>query len=136
MIRKLPRPTEHAEQVAVIQWAELQLNVYPELWLLHAIPNAGAGAQRGQAGKMKAEGVKPGVPDLALPVRRAGILGGAFAVSSGLYIEMKRIGEKATPAQRAWLEALKEQGFETHVAQGADEAIALLRKYLSRPRAK
>ena len=81
-VRKLPHPTEHQEQCAVVQWAALQHGRYPELALLYAIPNAGAGAQRGQAGKMKAEGVKPGVPDLCLPVRRG--------KCSGLYIEMKR----------------------------------------------
>lgn len=124
--RKLPRPTEHQEQVAVMAWAGYCEKTWPELSLLHAIPNAGAGAQRGQAGKMRAEGVKRGVPDLCLPVKRK-----AF---SGLYIEMKRAGESCTVDQLAWGEALRAQGFKFEVAHGADIAIARLKAYLTLPK--
>lgn len=123
--RKLPPATEHDEQVRVIEWARWHESKWPELALLHAIPNAGAGAQRGQAGKMKAEGVKPGVPDLCLPVRRKGY--------SGVYIEMKRVGGKLSPEQFTWLAALADQGFHACTAYGADQAINVLREYLTWP---
>ena len=40
--------------------------------------------------KAQAEGVKSGVPDLCLPVRRAAFFNGAFAGHLGLYIELKK----------------------------------------------
>lgn len=126
LVRKFPHPTEHAEQSALIEWHELAQAKWPELSLLHAIPNAGAGAQKGQAGKMRAEGVKKGVPDLSLPVRRAH--------ASGLYIEMKRIGGEIAVEQRAWLAALKEQGFETVIAYGMESAVDAIERYLKSPK--
>ena len=72
--------SEHEHQKAVIEWAEVKSGQYPELRLLYAIPNGGH-RHKAVAAKLKAEGVKPGVPDLCLPVRR-----GEY---SGLYIEMK-----------------------------------------------
>ncbi len=126
-VLKPPTPTEHEEQVAVIRWHELAQSKWPELKFLHAIPNAGAGAQRGQAGKMKAEGVKPGVPDLFLPVRRAH--------AAGLYIEMKRVGAPGpSNHQVEWLLGLQGQGFSTHVCHGAGAAIDLITNYLKRPK--
>ena len=76
------RSPEHDAQVAVIQWWAYAHKGFglPE-FALFAVPNAGAGAQRGQAGKMKAEGARSGIPDLLLPVAR-----GAYR---GLCIEMK-----------------------------------------------
>ena len=116
--------TEHEEQVTVVQWAAAHERTEPRLKLLHAIPNAGAGAQKGQAGKMRAEGVKAGVPDLCLPVEdpRRG---------TGLYIEMKRrTGGRTSPAQQWWHDALREQGYRVEVCAGADEAIEVLRDHL------
>jgi hypothetical protein len=116
--------TEHAEQVALIQWAERSLRIYPELRWLHAIPNAGAGAQRGQAGKMKAEGAKPGVPDLCLPVPR-----GPF---HGAYLEMKRVsGSRTSPEQREWAEYLTGAHYAHSIARGFEEARAFLIAYLT-----
>ena len=70
--------TEHQIQTCVMEWAEGQLIQHPELKMLYAIPNGGArNAITGAL--LKAEGVKPGVPDLCLPVAR-----GKY---HGLYIE-------------------------------------------------
>ncbi|MCP4524541.1 MAG: VRR-NUC domain-containing protein, partial [Aestuariibacter sp.] len=71
---------EHQHQTALINWARNNERDFPELALLHAIPNGG---KRGKkvAMDMKAEGLKPGVPDLCLPVARMGY--------HGMYIEMK-----------------------------------------------
>lgn len=113
---------EHTEQVAVIQWAELSLGRYPELELLHAIPNGGH-RRPGVAGKLRAEGVRRGVPDLCLPVARGG--------AHGLYIEMKAPGGRERPEQRWWRERLCEQGYRSVVCVGADEAICALVAYLA-----
>jgi hypothetical protein len=116
-------PTEHEEQVALFEWAERKLSLYPELAFLFAIPNAGAGAQRGQAGKMKAEGVKPGVPDLFLPIARNGYY--------GCFIEMKRIkGSRTDPEQTDWLFNLHLQGYFTAVCKGCEQAQKVLVAYL------
>ena len=73
--------TEHAHQTAVMCWAAINRATYPELVLLHAIGNGG---ERNVivASRMKAEGVKAGIPDLHLPVARRGYI--------SLYIEMKK----------------------------------------------
>lgn len=64
----------------------------PELARLFAIPNGG---QRDKitAGKLKAEGVKPGVPDIFLPVPRH--------VWAGLFVEMKRPKTTKAGARKA-----------------------------------
>ena len=38
---KLPVPSEHEEQRALVAWADLMANRFPQLRLLHAIPNGG-----------------------------------------------------------------------------------------------
>jgi hypothetical protein len=129
-------PTEHQEQVAVIQWAKAMHAVLPELKLLFAIPNGGMRPRlkifkkgktidispEGQ--KLHREGVQPGVPDLMLPVARHGF--------HGLFVEMKRKGESQSPAQEAWEALLLDQGYAVSVCRGADIAIAELSGYLSR----
>ena len=64
--------SEHQEQKALIQWARLNQQRFPELDLLFAIPNGGLRNIR-VARKLKSEGVKPGVSDLFLPVARKGV---------------------------------------------------------------
>lgn len=60
-------PTEHAEACALIKLVKLHENRYPALRYLYHTPNGG---QRNKiiAAKLKAEGVKTGVPDYLLPV--------------------------------------------------------------------
>ena len=127
--RSASLPTEHEEQVTVVQWAAAHEHVEPRLRMLFAIPNAGAGAQKGQAGKMRAEGVKAGVPDLCLPVRAP--YAKMYPPWSGLYIEMKRRkGGRTSPEQQWWHDALRGQGYRVEVCRGADAAIEVLRDYL------
>jgi hypothetical protein len=114
--------SEHDHQVSVIQWANIvSRSKYPELALLFAIPNAGAGAQSGQAGKMKAEGVKKGVPDLCLPVPKANY--------HGLFIEMKDLKKNARAEQMEWMAALSELGYCVALCRGVDEAMQVLKWY-------
>ena len=61
--------SESQEQQALFEWAELSKRCFPELELLFHVPNGGA-RSKATAGRLKAEGVKPGVPDLCLPVPR------------------------------------------------------------------
>lgn len=128
MIRKPSVPTEHHEQVAVMRWAALCADLHPDLRWLYAIPN-GARTSIGTARKLKAEGLKSGVPDLCLPVPR-----GVDHITryNGLYLELKRTrGGVVSATQREWHQALIERGYSVHVCRGATEAIHALCRYLN-----
>ena len=114
--------TEHQHQAALIKWARHQEREFPELALLHAIPNGGKRGPK-TARAMKAEGVKAGVPDLCLPVAR-----GPY---HGLYLELKTGSGRLTKDQTRWLGALAAQGFFASVAVGYHGAVGLIREYLS-----
>ena len=112
---------EDLEQAALISWAEAYERIYPELALLYHIPNGGK-RDRIVAAKLKAQGVKPGVPDLCLPVPR-----GKY---HGLYIEMKDGKNKTTESQNKWLAALSAQGYAVKVCYGCTAARESIEKYL------
>ncbi len=131
-------PTEHSEQAAVIQWAALQCGKWPALRLLYAIPNGaffGGEVKELKGGKkvplgairarrLKAEGLKEGVPDLCLPVPNS-------KHGHGLYIEMKRQTQgRASAEQEWWLAALQAAGYHTVLCHGATAAIEALRTWL------
>jgi hypothetical protein len=121
-------PTEHEEQVIVIDWWQYACKRYklPE-FALFAIPNAGAGAQSGQAGKMKAEGARPGIPDLCLALPR-----GEF---HGLYIEMKRRhGSRVSVEQREVMGYLTRAGYLCALCHGANAAIQAIENYAQAPK--
>ena len=90
--------SEHQEQSALIAWARMTESHWPELALLHAIPNGGW-RHPATGKKLKAEGLKPGVPDLCLPVARHGY--------NGLYLEIKSQKGRVRKEQRWWLEMIK-----------------------------
>jgi len=113
---------EHIIQAVLMVRIKSELEPrYPEVALLYAIPNGGH-RHISVAAKLKAEGVKRGVPDLCLPVAR----GGYF----GLYLEMKAEGGRVRPEQTGWLIALHEQGYLTHVSFSDDDAMANIKEYL------
>ena len=115
-------PTEAEEQITVISWAKAMEYKHPELALLHHCPNGGS-RHRVEAARLKAQGVKAGVPDLFLPVARNG--------KHGLFIEMKRRrGGRIEPEQKKWIAALLGQGYEVYVCKGADAAIETIKRYL------
>lgn len=119
----LPVPTESQEQKTLFRWADLMgSGKYPELQLLHHIPNGGS-RNKAEAHKLKAEGVKAGVPDICLPVPR-----GSY---HGLYIEMKRIrGGRISEEQRKWLKDLAKQGYRAQICRGWEEAAGTIKEYL------
>lgn len=73
MTRAMQGPCEEIEQTCLFRWAALESGAHPELALLHAIPNGGKWS-KSEAARMKAAGVKPGVPDMFLPVAREEML--------------------------------------------------------------
>jgi hypothetical protein len=120
--------SEHAHQSALFQWIAIApegAKRRPELNLLFAIPNGGD--RRPSVGaKMRAEGVKPGVPDLFLPVCRDG--------RAGLFIEMKAGNNAPSEKQKIWHLALMLQGYRVVVAYSWEEARDLLLEYLEQPK--
>lgn len=114
-------PTEHQEQVALFQWAGISERAYPELALLHAVPNGGS-RHPAEAKNLKAAGVKPGVPDICLPVPR-----GKY---HGLYIELKSAKGKLSEYQEKWISDLKGQGFRAVCCFGFEEARSIIMNYL------
>ena len=121
--------SEHAHQVDVIRWCRLNEGRFPALRWIFAIP-AGEHRHIAVANRLKAEGVKPGLPDLCLPVKRS--------IYGALWVEMKTPGHKPvrggkgglSDAQHAWRLHLLEAGYRHVVAYGADEAIREIEDYL------
>ena len=117
--------TEHQEQVSLFHWAAHMSGKYPELRLMYAIPNGGL-RNPVVAKKLKAEGVKAGVPDIFLPAARCGY--------HGLYIEMKRTkGGKLSAEQAHWMTELLEQGYAVYKAEGWVKAKEIIESYLKIP---
>ena len=97
---------EENEQIALFRWAEYAEQQYPELALMYHIPNEGKRSAISGA-RLKAAGLKAGVPDVCLPVAHGGFI--------GLYIEMKVKTNKPTENQKKWLLALRSAGHLTAV---------------------
>ncbi len=118
---------EHYDQVKVFRYFELLPNqdIYDHL---AAIPNGGH-RRKGEAGKMKAEGQKPGYPDTTLDLPRG--------VYHGLRIEMKADAHKELDAakgrvssdQLIYLKRLTAAGYYCTTCWGAQDAIEVILKY-------
>jgi hypothetical protein len=113
---------EHAEQAALFSWAEFARSCYPELAMMFAIPNGGH-RHKAVAVRMKAEGVKRGVPDICLPVPRR--------PWHGLYIELKTKAGGVSREQRRWLALLSRMGYRAEVCRGWKQAQAVIEDYLT-----
>lgn len=91
--------------------------------LLFAIPNGG---ERNiiVAARMKAEGVRAGVPDMFLAY--------PTPFAHGLFIELKKTkGGRVSDAQKSFISELTEQGYRATVCKGAEEAINEIKRYLA-----
>lgn len=109
--RRHPGEPEHELQVSCV--SEFRLR-HPEMAdLLIAIPNGGKRSKI-TAGKLKAEGVVAGVPDLMLCVPR-----GKY---HGMFIEMKN-GHRNQPtdSQKRMMRLLTRQGYYCTVVRDRDE---------------
>ncbi len=120
--RVIPMISEHAEQVALFRWADLMNTRWPELCLMHAIPNGGK-RDRVTAALLKAEGVRAGVPDISLPVARE--------EWHGLYIEMKTRRGSVSAHQKRWMKQLQKQGYLAAICRGWEPASELITNYLN-----
>lgn len=107
----------------------------PELRWFHAVPNGAnyGDDERGSritGGKMKAEGLRKGVWDTFLPVRRVW--------ASGLYIEMKKPSLKSpkdkwtgcSDEQRSFGVFVQQQGFIAEVCYNWREAANVIQRFI------
>jgi VRR-NUC domain len=118
------RTGEHEHQKALFEWAERKSHYeIPELKLMFAIPNGGA-RHIAVARKLKAEGVKAGVPDIFLPVARHGY--------HGLFIELKTPTGTIPPKQRLWVNDLMQAGYFAYFCFGSNQAIELIEYYMGK----
>lgn len=113
--------SEATEQERVVNWARRNEYRAPSLALLHHIPNGGS-RNKMEAARLKAQGVKAGVPDLFLPV--------PMNLRHGLYIEMKFGKNKTSEKQDWWINQLRQRDYEVRVCRGADEAINTIAAYI------
>ena len=104
-------PTEHWEQVQVVNW--LRKNG----WVYFAVPNGGSRSSAIEGSRMRSEGVCAGVPDLICiaPVQ--------------CVIEMKRSKRgRVSEVQKEWLEKFEATGkWACKVAHGHEDAIEFLK---------
>lgn len=106
------RVTEHDVQAAVVTWASWRgATDVPALSRLFAVPNGGL-RKKATAGKLKAEGVRPGMTDLVLPYPSRGY--------HGLYLETKLQTGVLAFEQRDWLEYLASAGYCAGAGWGVD----------------
>ncbi len=120
--------TEDGAQAALFCWAATARQTYPELRYMFAIPNGGM-RNIIVASKMKATGVKKGVPDICLPVKRGNY--------SGLFVELKRpesVGKRegiTSDEQIDFMIFLQSQGFLCIVCVGWEMARDAISAYLA-----
>lgn len=108
----------------IVEWARRQEKTQPYLCLLFHPANGGTRSPA-TGMKMKALGVKPGTPDLCLPVARGGF--------HGLWLEVKDTKGRLSPHQELWLSALKAEGHRAEVVRSSEEGIGVICGYLQLP---
>lgn len=111
--------SEHEIQSAFIQW--LAKHPDPRTGMIFAIPNGGKRSPKVGA-DLRREGVRPGVPDLFLPVPANGY--------HGLFIELKTEKGALSKEQEMWKRSLSEQGYKSEVCKGLLEAQKTINNYL------
>ena len=89
-----PAISEAALQTSIVAW--LRLCVTP--WTF-AVPNGGL-RDKAVAGRLKAQGVKAGIPDIGVPLRHGKIL----------WIEVKAPGGRLSPEQTAFRDHIMATG--------------------------
>lgn len=113
--------SESEDQIGLFEWAAYAVKTHPDLEWLYHIPNGGKRSIT-TAKRLKAEGVKAGVPDVCLPVPK-----GRY---HGLYIELKAGKNMTTDNQDRWLDGLTANGYFTAVCYGWEAATKIITDYL------
>lgn len=120
---KMPVADEHTEQVALCRWWAVYAasRGIPES-LLFAIPNGGR-RDAVTGARLKAEGVRAGVPDLFLAIPRKN--------APGLFLELKKQkGGQLSGAQKKMRDALSLAGYPVCVCRGWEQARQAIENYM------
>lgn len=134
-------PLEWEGQAALFEMIDKMKAQYPQLKLVFAIPNGqalkGFTSKKGvrvcpEGSKWKAMGVRPGVPDIFVCVWRPFWIEEGD-VHHGLYIKMKRKGEKPREEQEAMHTLLRNEGYRVEVCDSWYKAWDLIVGYLGLP---
>ncbi len=104
-------PSEDWEQSRFVEW--LDENGY----MFTAIPNSTYTRSWSQKAKNKRNGLRGGLPDLAIILKAQRVC----------WVEMKKTkGGIVSPKQKAWIAALNESGTPAATCKGAEEAKAFI----------
>jgi hypothetical protein len=114
---------EHRDAKHFMTWVDINKRVYPELEAIYHIPNGG---QRNKivAAKLKAEGVKAGMPDYHLPVALNG--------KPGLWIELKAEDGRLSKSQKERIQLLEQLGHHVQVCYGWQQCAQACIDYLGK----
>lgn len=105
----------------VFGWIFAMQTANPILGYMMHVPNGGA-RSKGEAGKLKAMGVRRGVSDVTCP-----FASGAF---KGFACELKAPKGRCTPEQTDYLDKAKSDGWLTGVCFSLDEFVVMAQSYL------
>ena len=116
--------SEYQEQCLVVEYCELKhIPIY-------AIPNSNDMSSTNRMlaikimRKLKRSGLRPGFPDLCIPVMSNNY--------GGMYIELKKAKNGVvTDNQKKWIALLNKRGYLAMVCNGAMEAIKEINNYVS-----
>jgi len=112
-------PTEHEEQRELVRWFR---QTFPGV-LIFAVPNGGS-RSKATAGRLKAEGVVPGIPDLFVPAWR-------------LWVEMKRTkGGSLSKEQKYIINYLQCEKYSCIVGNGNKDAQEKITEFLQQQKGK
>jgi hypothetical protein len=116
------REPEHEQQVLFFDAVRWMVNKHPELCVACHIPNESKSSIRRRV-KLKAAGLRKGMPDIFIPVVRDKY--------AGLFIEMKVKPNRVSKEQAECLQQLNANGYLACVCWSGDEAIDVLKQYLA-----
>lgn len=117
-------PSEEDIHLACADWVFAHEPRYPALqWLMH-VPNGGR-RSRGEAGKLRAMGVRKGVSDWILPFPSPS---GRYA---GLAIELKSHNGTVSDEQQDFLDDSEAAGWLTAVVRSSDEFVEVVMRWIN-----
>lgn len=129
--RLIAAGSEDEVQALFFEWVDKHKAAHPVLELIFAVPN-GSNKSPAQRAVMQITGLRPGVPDVCVPVCVKNVAG--VALFSGLWIEFKRPGGGVVmPNQKTWHERLRAFGHQVEVYDSAGAAIGAVVAYLRLP---
>lgn len=107
-------PSEQSEQLRLAR----ALDAARLAWF--HVPNGGS-RRHLEAARLKASGVKAGVPDVVIVTRPP-----RYPAMPGVVLELKTEQGRVSPEQEEWLRRFDALGWATVVAYGADDALEQL----------